>query len=644
MSEERRNELRDEQVVYAIHRQDRTFLPPREHCPLCPTRPGGEQTEIPFPAFEIAVFENRFPAFEAPRGAAEVVVYTDRHDDSFGTLAPERAEALMWVWRERYEELGARADVEVRDDLREPRRGGRGDAAPSPRADLRLPVPAARSAGSSSPPTSAWAAARRARCSTVSSTDGRRIVYENEGVVAYVPYAARWPYEAHVMLREHRPSLLDCDAEELRLLADGLQALARGYDALFDRPFPYVMVVHQAPHRGDHPPCHGPRPRRPPGRRVRRQSADTCTSSSTRRCAPPRSSSTSRAPSRARARSSPTCCPRSRPPSCARRSCVRVSVTTAFAPGRVNLIGEHTDYNEGLALPFAIAEGVVVRAEAVEPGSRRRPAHLRPRTRPRRGGRVRARRDPPARRAGARSCGAPPPSLQRAGVPLVGARLEIGGDLEQGAGLSSSAALEVALLASPCADCFRRSRPHAGRARRSTGSRSRACARAWRTTGWGRRPGCSTSSHRSSAAAETALRIDFRTLSVEPVPLRLGGWRFVVVDSGERHANASSGYNERRAQCERACELLGVETLRDASAASRGRAAAAAARPRRARARRKRAGRGDRCGACGRKTCPRWAGSSTPPTRACATSTRSRRRRSSAPSSDCARTAPRARG
>ncbi len=77
--------------------------------------------------------------------------------------------------------------------------------------------------------------------------DGRRIVYENEAVVTYVPYAARWPYEAHVVLREHRPSLLDCDAGELRLLAEGLQALARGYDAMFDRPFPYVMVVHQAP-------------------------------------------------------------------------------------------------------------------------------------------------------------------------------------------------------------------------------------------------------------------------------------------------------------------------------------------------------------------------------------------------------------
>jgi UDPglucose--hexose-1-phosphate uridylyltransferase len=77
--------------------------------------------------------------------------------------------------------------------------------------------------------------------------DGRRIVHQNDSVLAYVPYAARWAFEAHVVLREHRPSLLDCDASELRDLAQALQAIARGYDALFDRPFPYVMVVHQAP-------------------------------------------------------------------------------------------------------------------------------------------------------------------------------------------------------------------------------------------------------------------------------------------------------------------------------------------------------------------------------------------------------------
>jgi len=60
-----------------------------------------------------------------------------------------------------------------------------------------------------------------------------------------------------------------------------------------------------------------------------------------------------------------------------------------------------------------------------------------------------------------------------------------------------------------------------------------------------------------------ALRIDFQTLRVDPVPLRLDGWRLATLDSGERRSNASSGYNQRRAECARACELLGVSSLRE---------------------------------------------------------------------------------
>lgn len=103
MSELRFNELRGEQVVYAAHRQDRTLRPDAADCPLCP-----RSSEIPVESFEIAVLENRFPAFDA----SEVVVYTDAHEGSFGTLAARRAEHLMWVWRDRYRELGARDDVD----------------------------------------------------------------------------------------------------------------------------------------------------------------------------------------------------------------------------------------------------------------------------------------------------------------------------------------------------------------------------------------------------------------------------------------------------------------------------------------------------------------------------------------------------
>jgi UDPglucose--hexose-1-phosphate uridylyltransferase len=64
-------------------------------------------------------------------------------------------------------------------------------------------------------------------------------------VVAYVPYAARWPYEVHLAPVEHRPDLLACADRELEAFATLLQTVTAGYDALFDRPFPYVLVLHQ---------------------------------------------------------------------------------------------------------------------------------------------------------------------------------------------------------------------------------------------------------------------------------------------------------------------------------------------------------------------------------------------------------------
>ena len=246
MSELRFNELRGEQVVYAIHRQDRTFLPDRADCPLDPTRPGGPATEIPLEAFEIVVFDNRFPSFEAPRGAAEVVVYTDDHDASLGSLPLERVEALMWVWRHRYAELGAREDVEY-VYIFENRGVEVGVTLHHPHGQIYgypflPPVPALELAADE----------RLGGCAPCAllaheRSDGRRVLFEDEAVSAFVPEAARWPYEAHLTMREHRPSLVACAPDELRRLAAALLRLVRGYDALFDRPLPYVMAVHQAP-------------------------------------------------------------------------------------------------------------------------------------------------------------------------------------------------------------------------------------------------------------------------------------------------------------------------------------------------------------------------------------------------------------
>ncbi|MGN6170957.1 MAG: galactokinase family protein, partial [Solirubrobacteraceae bacterium] len=116
-----------------------------------------------------------------------------------------------------------------------------------------------------------------------------------------------------------------------------------------------------------------------------------------------------------------------------------VRATTAFAPGRVNLIGEHTDYNDGLAVPFAIASGVTVRATAMD--GRQIEAFA---SDLQEADRFELAEIGPAKgwRAFVRGTAA---ELQRTGQKLGGATLEISGTVPRGAGLSSSAALAVAL-------------------------------------------------------------------------------------------------------------------------------------------------------------------------------------------------------
>jgi galactokinase len=223
----------------------------------------------------------------------------------------------------------------------------------------------------------------------------------------------------------------------------------------------------------------------------------------------------------------------------------------AFAPGRVNLLGEHTDYNDGLCLPFAIELGVTV--EVADPQDAQvtvAAAEL---------GETDAfdpAKPPPAEgwRAFARGVVA---ELRRTG-PVAPATLRVTSTLPQGAGLSSSAALAVALALALLA--------HSGRPEGDRRELARLCCRVEHE--WvGARTGLLDPLASLFAEDGAAIRIDMRDLAIEPVPLRLGDWRLVTLDSGARHAHSGSGYNERRAECTRACELLGVASLRDADRA-----------------------------------------------------------------------------
>ena len=446
----------------------------------------------------------------------------------------------MWVWRHRYMELGAREDIDY-VYIFENRGVEVGVTLHHPHGQIYgypflPPVPKLELAADRAPRRLRAVRAARARAARRAARRAR----ERQRRRLRPLRRALGLRSARRHARAPRQPARVRAATSCVMLAGALQTLVRGYDALFERPFPYVMAVHQAPTAS---PEHAAAAASPPG-------TGTCTSSSTRRCAPPRSSSTWPAPSRAPAPSSPTRCPRSQPQSCARRSHVAAERSRAFAPGRVNLIGEHTDYNDGLALPFAIAEGVTVSAEAEPPGS---PGAARISVYARDlGQRDEFDASSPARARGWRAfVRGVVAELARAG-PAAGR----GGCRDQ---RRRAPRRRPVLLSRARGRAVPRPRRHQRpTARAAAADRDRAAVLA-RGERLGRR------AHGPARPARLAVRraraapptsTSARSTS-NPCRCALGDWRLVVLDSGERHVHASSGYNERRAECARACELLG---------------------------------------------------------------------------------------
>lgn len=251
-SELRWDALLGEYVAIASHRQDRTYLPPADECPLCPSR-DGRLTEIPSPDYEVVVFENRFPAFteRAPggRGRCEVVCFTSDHDRSFRELTHERARTVVDVWADRTEAL-SRLDG-VRWVYPFENRGAEiGVTLAHPHGQIYAypyvpPIPARM-----------LHQARLHREATgrnlfvdvlAEERAGPGVVTAGEHWTAFVPVAARWPVEVH--LYPHRrvadiPALTGAERDDFARVY--LDVLAR-FDALYDLPLPYVAAWQQAP-------------------------------------------------------------------------------------------------------------------------------------------------------------------------------------------------------------------------------------------------------------------------------------------------------------------------------------------------------------------------------------------------------------
>ena len=230
------------------------------------------------------------------------------------------------------------------------------------------------------------------------------------------------------------------------------------------------------------------------------------------------------------------------------------SAVQAFAPGRVNLIGEHTDYNDGLCLPFAIDRGVIVVADPLEGAEIEAQAlDLGERDRFELGPDAAAGDAPAGWRRFVRGAAT---ELVRAGIELRPCRLRIAGDVPRGAGLASSAALSVSLCLALCAV--------AGAEPPGRVELARLCSRIERN--WcGADTGLLDQLASLFGERGRALRIDMRGPVVDTVALDLAGHLLATLDSGAVRSVAASRYNERREECRAACRALGVASLRDAN-------------------------------------------------------------------------------
>jgi UDPglucose--hexose-1-phosphate uridylyltransferase len=260
--------LRGEWIVYAGHRQGRTFLP-ADWDPLAVTTDPDRPTEVPAGAWDVAVFENLFSALGSSSGTAppaivdtapaggrcEVVVFTQDAASSLGALSLEHIDLVLEVWADRTRALAARDDVAY--------------VFPFENRGVEVGVTLGHPHGQIYgypfvPPIAARAHelqhAHFARRGTTLLGDliadelaaDQRLIYTGPHAVAFVPVCARWAYELWIAPRRAAATLADLPDEERLDLARALQLALRKLDALWQRPMPYVLAVHQGPARGDH--------------------------------------------------------------------------------------------------------------------------------------------------------------------------------------------------------------------------------------------------------------------------------------------------------------------------------------------------------------------------------------------------------
>ena len=234
-------------VIIAAQRQDRTYKPPAEACPLCPG-PTGLSSEVPAADYDVVVFENRFPSLAGDNGRCEVICFSPDHTGSFAGLPEPHARLVVQAWRHRTAELLGRNGIEQVFCFE-----NRGEE-----IGVTLAHPHGQIYGYPflTPRTAAMLAQARehriahgtnlfADLLAAEWADGTRIVAQTELFTAFVPFAARWPVEVHLYPNRRVHNLTELTDAELDDFAAIYRNLLGRFDRIYDAPLPYMAALHQ---------------------------------------------------------------------------------------------------------------------------------------------------------------------------------------------------------------------------------------------------------------------------------------------------------------------------------------------------------------------------------------------------------------
>lgn len=256
----RQDPLTGEWISIAAARQNRVFLPPAHLDPLAPSTPENA-SEVP-DNYDVVVFENRSPSFgpatgnvdlsglglgrTAPSvGRCEVVCFSPEHEGSFGSLSESRARTVIEAWADRTEALSAIPGVAQVFPFE-----NRGEAIG---VTLHHPHGQIYSYPYVTPRTTRLIESIEKfgpdlfEQILAFESASERVVLRGEHWTAFVPFAARWPLEVHMLPHRHVPDFAATNDAEREELAGLYLRLLRGIDALYETPTPYIAAWHQAP-------------------------------------------------------------------------------------------------------------------------------------------------------------------------------------------------------------------------------------------------------------------------------------------------------------------------------------------------------------------------------------------------------------